>query len=116
MLYYFQFLMHSRNTRGRHPLEDHDPNSQDSGFFSVLSEDSRSLTRYFSKISVHFYFQLTNIFFYEWRFEPKTVIEKKNGSLNVSKSDSIVCHKGIPEIDDSFLDNVNSPARLVNNK
>uniref|UniRef100_A0A2S2PNS4 protein-tyrosine-phosphatase n=1 Tax=Schizaphis graminum TaxID=13262 RepID=A0A2S2PNS4_SCHGA len=77
------FLMHSRNTRGRHPLEDHDPNSQDSGFFSVLSEDSRSLTR----------------------FEPKNVIDKKNSSLNV-------CHKGIPEIDDPFLDNVNSPARL----
>ncbi|KAL5234801.1 hypothetical protein ACI65C_002211 [Semiaphis heraclei] len=84
------FLMHSRNTRGRLPLEDHDPNSQDSGFFSVLSEDSRSLTR----------------------FEPKTVIEKKNSSLNVSRTDAIVCHKGMPDIDDPFLDNVNSPARL----
>lgn len=39
--------MHSRHTRGRHPLEDHDPNSQDSGFFSVPSDDSRSLNRYF---------------------------------------------------------------------
>lgn len=76
------FLIHGRNTRGRHPLEDHDPNSQDSGFFSVLSEDSRSLTR----------------------FEPKSVIDKKNSSLNI-------CHKGISEIDDPF-DNVNSPRRL----
>ncbi|KAE9535882.1 hypothetical protein AGLY_007783 [Aphis glycines] len=75
------FLMHSRNTRGRHPLEDYNPNSQDSGFFSVLSEDSRSFTR----------------------FEPKSVIVKKNSSLNV-------CHKEIPEIDDPF-DDVNSPRR-----
>jgi len=44
------------------------------------------------------------------------VIEKKISSLNVSRSDSIACHKGIPDIDDPFLDNVNSPARLVNNK
>lgn len=36
--------MHSRLTR-RYPLEDHDPNSQDSGFFSVPSDDSRSLNR-----------------------------------------------------------------------
>jgi len=43
------------------------------------------------------------------------VIEKKNSSLNISRSDSTVCHKGIPDIDDPFLDNVNSPARLVNN-
>lgn len=39
--------MHSRHTRGRLPLEDQDPNSQDSGFFSVPSDDSRSLNRYF---------------------------------------------------------------------
>lgn len=34
--------------RSRQPLEDHDPNSQDSGFFSVPSDDSRSLNRYLS--------------------------------------------------------------------
>lgn len=45
--YVLQFLMHSRQVRSRLPLEDHDPNSQDSGFFSVPSDDLRTLNRYF---------------------------------------------------------------------
>ncbi|XP_060870858.1 M-phase inducer phosphatase 3-like [Metopolophium dirhodum] len=84
------FFVHSLNTRGRHPLADHDLNSRDTGSFKVLSEDSRSLTR----------------------FEPRTVIEKKNSSLNVSRSESIDCYKGIPEIDDQFPEKVNSPSIL----
>lgn len=46
-VYILQYLIQNRHVRGRHPLEDHDPNSQDSGFFSVPSEDSRSINRYF---------------------------------------------------------------------
>lgn len=46
-LYILQYLIQNRHVRGRHPLEDHDPNSQDSGFFSVPSEDSKSINRYF---------------------------------------------------------------------
>lgn len=49
--------MHSRHTRGRHPLEDHDPNSQDSGFFSVPSDDSRSLTKYFISMRNFYFFR-----------------------------------------------------------
>jgi len=44
-------MMHSPNTSGRQPFEDHDLNLQDSGFFSELSEDSRSSTGYFPEIS-----------------------------------------------------------------
>lgn len=46
-VYILQYLIQNRHVRGRHPLEDHDPNSQDSGFFSVPSEDSRSINRFF---------------------------------------------------------------------
>jgi len=42
--------MHNPSSRGCQSLEDRDPNSQDSGFFSELSEDSRSSTGYFPKI------------------------------------------------------------------
>lgn len=33
--------------KSRQPLEDHDTNSRDSGFYSVPSDDSNSLNRYF---------------------------------------------------------------------
>jgi len=84
------FLLHNRHTRTRHPLEDHDPNSQDSGFFSVPSDDSRSLNRI---------------------IESQSINEKIISSLDHSRSDSFICPT-VPSIDDAFLDNVVSPARL----
>ncbi|XP_025415347.1 M-phase inducer phosphatase-like [Sipha flava] len=88
------FLILSRPTRGRHPLEDHDPNSQDSGFFSVPSEDSRSSNR----IS-----------------ESQGVIKKRNASLEMSHSESFISPNAVPGIDDSFIENTVSPDRLSQN-
>lgn len=43
-------MTNSPYTSSRQPLEDQDLNLQDSGFFSELSEDSRSSTGYFPEI------------------------------------------------------------------
>ncbi|VVC35411.1 Hypothetical protein CINCED_3A013671 [Cinara cedri] len=85
------FMINSRHTRGRHPLEDHDPNSQDSGFFSVPSEDARSLTRL---------------------IESQNLNERRKLSLDISRSELFVSPTVVADIDDTFLDNAISPARL----
>ncbi|XP_050420856.1 M-phase inducer phosphatase-like [Adelges cooleyi] len=81
------FTMHSRHARGRNPLEDHDPNSQDSGFFSVPSEDSRSLNKLLE-------------------------VGEKRTSSDVLRSESSTPYS---PIEDVFLDNAVSPARLSQN-
>lgn len=44
--------------------------------------------------------------------ETQSVSEKRNSLLDISRSDSFVC-PSIPDIDNAFLDNAVSPARLV---
>ncbi|XP_050543263.1 M-phase inducer phosphatase-like isoform X3 [Daktulosphaira vitifoliae] len=74
------FATYNRHVRGRHPLEDHDPNSQDSGFFTAHSDDSRSVS----------------------------VGDKR--TLSDMRSESNTSYTAV--LDDAFLDNAVSPARL----
>lgn len=45
--------------------------------------------------------------------ESQNVNEKRNQSLDTSRPESFVSSTVVADIDDAFLDNVTSPARLV---